>query len=305
MAISKEKILNLNMKSLTCEQASIYFQQCCEHGWLEQAKYLVNKDRKSNDEAHADISCFNNEPMRRACKAGHLEIVKYLMNNKEHAWAVDINADKNLGFDYAVAAAKQDIVDYLLFDHELVSQNRQYIINRKPRHYWADLAFSQRYGDISTSWISYCLSRAWSDAQEHMENLKKSKGYAIFNNEDINIETSYGYLRDMYQKDDFSLSVFHACFRRAFYFRDDVFFQIIELVVQEIYKKSPTLLVNMKKSAKEIKTEFAGMKTEAEFLELNINIILEKQHVENSLQSFDTGVVCQTQASKQSRVHKI
>lgn len=73
----------------------------------------------------ADPESYNNEPFRRACKYGHLAVVKQLLSA-----GVDLNRDKNLGFEYAARGYHAEIVDFLLFDTQLVSESRAFNINR-------------------------------------------------------------------------------------------------------------------------------------------------------------------------------
>lgn len=73
----------------------------------------------------ADPEAYNNEPFRRACKNNHLPIVKLLIQS-----GVDVNREKNLGFEYALEEQHIDVLDYLMFDPELVASGNYVDINQ-------------------------------------------------------------------------------------------------------------------------------------------------------------------------------
>lgn len=104
------------------EEKSIYLSRLCEQGDLQEIKRL-------NECYNLDFEIYNNEAIRRACKFGHFDIVKYLTDINLHGTkAVDMRKEKNLGFDYAAENGYFDIVNYFLYDEMLKQHNKNIIL---------------------------------------------------------------------------------------------------------------------------------------------------------------------------------
>lgn len=104
------------------EEKSIYLSCLCEQGNLKEIKRL-------NSCYNLDFEIYHNEAIRRACKYGYFEIVKYLTDINLHGnKAVDMRKEKNLGFDYAAENGHFEIVDYFLNDETLKRYNKNIIL---------------------------------------------------------------------------------------------------------------------------------------------------------------------------------
>lgn len=104
----------------------------CESGNVELLSYLLtSKDLENHREKLiSDPTIKNhlntqlNQGLVRACKRGHLNIVKYLSKNFEGEFSADIHCFKDSPIKEAFFAGHLNILEYLIFDMDIQKTNQ-------------------------------------------------------------------------------------------------------------------------------------------------------------------------------------
>lgn len=116
MTFSKKYLDSLPDKETALQQ---YFIDCCNCGMLEHIKYLLTQHRlKDTIKINGDND--SNVPLNSACGAGRLSVVKYLTSSEDLSQRADIYLNNCSCFRLACLQEKHDVMNYLLFDLEMI-----------------------------------------------------------------------------------------------------------------------------------------------------------------------------------------
>ena len=85
------------------------FGRACKHGHLETAKYLLDLINKEEEEKNECVHAYCDSALRWSAKNGHLEVVKWLVNN-----GADIRVNNYQSFQFACLHGYLEIAKYLL-----------------------------------------------------------------------------------------------------------------------------------------------------------------------------------------------
>jgi hypothetical protein len=85
----------------------------CQFGDFEKVKYLLTS--KELDK-HADISCYNNAPLRNACSSEYISIINYLLCSPELVQHPDIHQNNDSLFNHLLEYKIYNIINYLIFE---------------------------------------------------------------------------------------------------------------------------------------------------------------------------------------------
>jgi len=105
-----------NYQSMTQNELNEGFILACRAGDLDIVKYLLTC---SDLKEHADIHAQDDEGFREACWSGHLEVVKYLLTSQDLAEHADIHAQQDSGFLNACYNKNFHILDYLVIEYNM------------------------------------------------------------------------------------------------------------------------------------------------------------------------------------------
>lgn len=112
------------------------FRWACLYGHLPVVKYLLSAEFKY----HVDIHTKNDSGFINACKAGQLEIVRYLVESPDLKEHVSIYTQNQQAIFWAIQKKQQNILEYFIFELKmpLTKNIENYIEDNIEDIFWAN-----------------------------------------------------------------------------------------------------------------------------------------------------------------------
>lgn len=105
-------------------------RQACHYGHLEVVKFLLNDCALINDCIYDAID----QALINACFQNHIEVVKYLLTSPDLKKHADIYAEECKAFVTTYLEDRKEIIEYLIFDYDItLNETIENLIQSEPK----------------------------------------------------------------------------------------------------------------------------------------------------------------------------